>query len=71
MLMDRDGEAAHAPVMLEEMVMARGVDRNGLYVDATFGAGGYAAAILDSADCRVWGIDQDPDAVSHAAALRS
>ena len=33
----------------------------GVYIDGTFGAGGYAAAILGGADVRVIGIDRDPD----------
>ena len=34
-----------------------------VYVDATFGAGGYQpCALLEAADCTVWGIDRDPDA---------
>jgi 16S rRNA (cytosine1402-N4)-methyltransferase len=39
------------------------------YIDGTFGGGGYSQAILDSADCRVLGIDRDPDAISRGAAL--
>jgi len=31
-------------------------------VDATFGAGGYSRALLEAADCTVWGIDRDPEA---------
>jgi 16S rRNA (cytosine1402-N4)-methyltransferase len=33
-----------------------------IYVDGTFGAGGYSKAILDAADCHVIGIDRDPTA---------
>ena len=36
----------------------------GIYVDATFGAGGYARAILDAADTRVIGIDRDRTAIA-------
>ncbi len=36
----------------------------GIYVDATFGAGGYARAILDAADTRVIGIDRDRSAIA-------
>jgi 16S rRNA (cytosine1402-N4)-methyltransferase len=43
--------------------------RDAIYVDGTFGAGGYAAAMLDAAACRVFGIDRDPDAVARATAL--
>jgi 16S rRNA (cytosine1402-N4)-methyltransferase len=36
----------------------------GIYVDATFGAGGYSGAILDAADTRVIGIDRDRTAIA-------
>ena len=38
-----------------------------IYVDGTFGAGGYSAALLGAARCRVFGIDRDPDAVRRGA----
>jgi 16S rRNA C1402 N4-methylase RsmH len=34
-----------------------------VYVDATFGAGGYSKAILESADCKVYAIDRDETVV--------
>ncbi len=40
-----------------------------VYVDGTFGAGGYSAALLAAAQCRVLGIDRDPAAVRGGAAL--
>ena len=36
----------------------------GIYVDATFGAGGYSRAILDTAGHRVIGIDRDRTAIA-------
>lgn len=59
----------HTPVMLREVIEALAPRDGAIYVDGTFGAGGYSGAILDSADCRVWGIDRDPEAVARAAAL--
>ncbi|HEB79822.1 MAG TPA: 16S rRNA (cytosine(1402)-N(4))-methyltransferase RsmH, partial [Rhodospirillales bacterium] len=41
----------------------------GIYVDATFGAGGYSRAILEAAKCDVWGIDRDPEAGLSGAEL--
>ncbi|MBM3564707.1 MAG: 16S rRNA (cytosine(1402)-N(4))-methyltransferase RsmH [Alphaproteobacteria bacterium] len=59
----------HIPVMLGE-VLAALVPRDGaVYVDATFGAGGYAAAILGAARCAVYGIDRDPHARAAARPL--
>jgi len=35
----------HVPVLMEEAVRLLVTDRKGVYVDATLGAGGHAAAI--------------------------
>jgi len=59
----------HIPVLLNEVVDALRPRDGGRYVDGTFGAGGYAAAMLDRADCRVIAIDRDPDAISAGRAL--
>jgi 16S rRNA (cytosine1402-N4)-methyltransferase len=40
------------------------VRTGGVYVDATFGAGGYSRLILDAADCTVIGIDRDRSAIA-------
>ncbi len=40
-----------------------------LYVDGTFGAGGYSGALLAAANCRVVAIDRDPDAVRRGREL--
>lgn len=59
----------HEPVMIDEVIAAIQPRDGGRYVDGTFGAGGYTSAILDAADCRVWAIDRDPDAIAGAADL--
>lgn len=58
----------HHPVMLEEVVEALQIRADGVYVDATFGRGGHAAAILQrlGAGGRLIAIDKDPRAVEVA-----
>ncbi|MGE0409580.1 MAG: 16S rRNA (cytosine(1402)-N(4))-methyltransferase RsmH [Amphiplicatus sp.] len=58
--------SAHAPVMEEEALGALAPRANGVYVDATFGGGGYARAILGAANCSVYGFDRDPTAIARA-----
>ena len=54
----------HFPVLLKEVVDGLALHANGVYVDATFGRGGYSKAMLESANCMVYGIDRDPEAVA-------
>src|SRR5882757_1417880 len=54
----------HIPVLGAEAVAMLKPRDGGTYVDATFGAGGYARAILDAADTRVIGIDRDRTAIA-------
>ncbi|MCD8569979.1 MAG: 16S rRNA (cytosine(1402)-N(4))-methyltransferase RsmH [Alphaproteobacteria bacterium] len=63
-------QGSHAPVMLGEVLEYLQPRDGGVYVDGTFGAGGYTRAILDKADCVVIAIDRDPEAVARADALR-
>src|SRR5262245_43683613 len=60
---------AHIPVMLGEVLEALEPKNGGVYVDGTFGAGGYTHAILDAADCIVYAIDRDPEAHARAIAM--
>jgi 16S rRNA (cytosine1402-N4)-methyltransferase len=54
---------AHLPVLLREVVEALAPKEGGVYVDGTFGRGGYSRALLTAAKTRVIGIDRDPAAV--------
>lgn len=54
----------HIPVLLDDVVDVLAPRDGAVYVDATFGAGGYSRALLEAADCTVWGIDRDPDAAN-------
>jgi 16S rRNA (cytosine1402-N4)-methyltransferase len=64
------GPTRHVPVLLGEVCEALQAARGGVFVDATFGAGGYTRAILDSnRHNRVVAIDRDPDAIAAGAPL--
>jgi 16S rRNA (cytosine1402-N4)-methyltransferase len=63
------GPAPHIPVLLREMMAALAPRADGLYIDGTFGAGGYSRAILDIAGTKVVALDRDPSAVRAAAPL--
>lgn len=60
---------AHVPVLLGAVLEALEPVDGGVYLDATFGAGGYSEAILQAADCTVWGLDRDPEAIARGEAL--
>jgi 16S rRNA (cytosine1402-N4)-methyltransferase len=62
-------DAGHAPVMLEEVLRLLGPRDGGIYMDGTFGGGGYARAILEAASCTLWAIDRDPEAIARGAGL--
>lgn len=58
-------EAAHIPVLLDEVIEALAPQPGDVIVDATFGAGGYSRRLLD-AGATVHAFDRDPDAISAA-----
>src|ERR1700736_4076379 len=54
----------HIPVLGRQAIEMLSPRDGGIYVDATFGAGGYSRAILDTAGPRVIGIDRDRSAIA-------
>ena len=58
----------HQPVLYHEIIHALQPSRGGLFIDATLGAGGHAAGILEasSPDGRLLGLDVDPQALDLA-----
>ncbi len=61
--------SGHVPVMLPEILANLAPADGEVFVDGTFGGGGYAEAILRSASSTLWAIDRDPDAVARGAIL--
>ena len=60
----------HVPVLLKEAMEALDPRAGGLYVDGTFGAGGYACALLDRG-ARVIALDRDPSAIRAGEKLKA
>ncbi len=63
------GSALHIPVLGRSAVEFLNIRDGGVYIDATFGAGGYTRAILAAANCKVIGIDRDQSAIALGADL--
>lgn len=55
----------HTPVLLDQVIEALEIKKNGLYIDATFGEGGYSRAILNQGG-KVLGIDLDREQLKNS-----
>lgn len=68
--MIKSSETPHKSVLLNEVISVLAPKDGGIYVDGTFGAGGYSKAILETANCQVIAIDRDPSVLSFAQNLK-
>ena len=59
----------HFPVMLPDVLEALRPKDGELYIDGTFGNGGYSEAFLRAASCKVVGLDRDVNVKPRAAEL--
>jgi 16S rRNA (cytosine1402-N4)-methyltransferase len=60
----------HVPVLLKEAMEALDPREGGVYVDGTFGAGGYTRSLLDHG-ARVIALDRDPSAIRIGEELKA
>ena len=53
-------EFSHFPVMLDEVIKICSPDKGGVYIDCTFGGGGYSKKLLKFSKTKVIALDRDP-----------
>ena len=63
------GSVRHIPVLLDAVLDALAPQDGGIFLDGTYGAGGYTRAILGAGATRVIALDRDPTAVRGGAAM--
>jgi 16S rRNA (cytosine1402-N4)-methyltransferase len=61
--------APHVPVLVDEVIAALAIHDGDILVDGTFGAGGYARAMLAAGAGRVIALDRDPEAIAAGPSL--
>lgn len=63
-------QTPHIPVLMAEVLQALACQSGGVFIDGTFGAGGYTTAILkESKKNHVIGFDRDPESVQTAMVM--
>jgi 16S rRNA (cytosine1402-N4)-methyltransferase len=60
---------AHIPVLVAEILAALEPRDGALYLDGTFGGGGWSKALLEAARCNVVAIDRDPESLRRSAEM--
>ena len=60
----------HTPVLLKEAMQSLNIRDELLYIDATFGLGGYTKEILKRNNCKVIALDRDPDVEKFSVVLK-
>lgn len=67
-------DSPHIPVLLKEMIQMicdTSTNKEFIYIDATFGAGGYSKALLETTKCTVYAFDRDHTVEQHALKLHN
>lgn len=62
-------QTPHIPVMLSEVLENLAPQKGGIFIDGTFGRGGYTRALLEAGASKVIGIDRDPEAITSGQKL--
>ncbi len=65
-----DIQQAHIPVLCKEMLEILDPSPEKIYVDGTFGGGGYTKAILEKGVAKVIAFDRDADAIKRAESFK-
>ena len=63
-------ETSHFPVMLSEVIQISSPSKGGLFVDCTFGGGGYSKALLKFPKTKVVSLDRDSAVLSIANTIK-
>lgn len=62
--------SGHTPVLMKEAIEWLNVQPGGVYVDTTFGGGGYTRALLEYDIKTLYVVDRDPDAIERARGIK-
>lgn len=61
---------SHFPVMVNEAISFLRPKNSKLYLDCTFGQGGYSKKILETAECNVFAVDRDQESEIYAQKVK-